>query len=118
MLAITQENVLVSGIDADAAGDRLGPVGFIAAIAGNGDDIEADANRASLGIDHGQRKIAEDAAADAVAFRPGDDRLGHRQLAIRRDCDFGMVAADILFGSGRKPCRADKHNSEKKAANH
>ncbi len=72
----------------------------------------------AIGITHGERKIAKDAALDAVAFGIHADRLGDGQHAVFGDSDLGMVIADIFFRGGRQRCTEEEDKRDPEPCQH
>ncbi len=100
MFAGRQKTVGAAGIDPDAAINIFGAPAFRRAIALDRNDVEIHLRAAVIRVQRIKRKIAEDAALDVLAFGAGGDGFRHRQLAIRRHLDDGMVGADEFLRKG------------------
>ncbi|CAH0306575.1 hypothetical protein SRABI05_04864 [Agrobacterium fabrum] len=100
-------------IDADAAVDIFGAPVLRRAIPLHGYDVEIHPGAAVVRIERIKREIAEDAALDVLAFGTGGDGFRHRQLAIRRHLDDGVVGADEFLGKGREGDAQEDEQREK-----
>ena len=98
-----QKHIGRAEIDADAAADLLGVMGFWPAVTLDAEDLEAHFLLAPLGIREGEREVAVDAAADLVTLGIDADRLRHRQRAVPGHRDIGMVAVKVLLRPRRAP---------------
>ena len=77
-----EEDALLAGIDADEFALRLREVRLGLAVAGDGEELEADLVHLAVGVLEGEREVAIDAALDLVALGADLDRLGDMQRAV------------------------------------
>ncbi len=82
MRARGQQPFGAADADAHAVGQTLSAVGLVAAVAADGQHIEADGDATAVARGVDGREVAQDAAADFPSLRLHADGLGHAQVAV------------------------------------
>ena len=99
---MVEKHVGIADLDALAIGNGRNRERLVAAIALNGQDIEADAHLLAMAVAIDGREIAQDSVADIIAFGIDGDGFAHRQRGVGIHRHVAEKIGDALFRRRRE----------------